>query len=47
MDIAGGEEGGTNQECSIDIYTLSCVNQIASEKLLYNTGSSALCSVMT
>ena len=31
----------------IDIYTLLCVKQIASGKLLNSTGSSALCSVMT
>ena len=29
------------------IYTLLCVRQIAGEKLLYNTGSPAWCSVMT
>ena len=38
-------EGGTNLNSSIEIYTLPCVKQIASEKLLHNTGSSALCSV--
>ena len=31
----------------IHIYTLPCVKQIASGKLLCNTGSSAQCSVMT
>ena len=31
----------------IMIYTLSCVKQIASEKMLYNTGSPAWSSVMT
>ena len=30
----------------MDIYTLLCVRQISSGKLLYSTGSSALCSVM-
>ena len=36
-----------NWEISIDIYTLSCVKQIASGNLLYSTGSSAGCSVVT
>ena len=40
-------EKETNAESSSDIYTLSCVKQIASEKLLYNTGSPAWCSLMT
>ena len=29
------------------IYTLSCVKQIASEKMLYNTGSPAWSSMIT
>ena len=41
-----GKKGGTNCKIRIYIYTLLCVNLIASGKLL-NTGSSALCSVMT
>ena len=40
-------EVGTNWESSIEIYTLPCVKQIASGKLLYNTGSSTQCSVTT
>ena len=32
-----------NGESGIDIYTLSCVKQITSGNLLYNTGSSAQC----
>ena len=32
---------------SIDIYTLPCVKQIATGKLLYNTGTSVQGSVMT
>ena len=44
MDTAGEGEGATNQESSIAIYTLPCVEQIASGKLLQNTGSSAQCS---
>ena len=36
-----------NWEAETHIYTLPCVKQIASGKLLYSTGSSAQCSVMT
>ena len=36
-----------NCKSSIDIYTLPYVKQIASGKLLYNTGSPAWCSVTT
>ena len=36
-----------NWEIRIDIYTLPCVKQTASGTLLYSTGSSAQCSVMT
>ena len=43
----GVEVRKMNWEIRIDIYTLPCVKQIASWKLLYSTGSSALCSVMT
>lgn len=35
MDTAGEEESGTNGESIINIYTLPCVEHIASEKLLY------------
>ena len=35
MDTGGGE-GGPDGESSTDIYTLPCVKQIASGKLLYN-----------
>ena len=34
-------------ESSTDTYTLPCVKDIASGKLMYSTGSSAWCSVMT
>ena len=34
-------EGGANRESSVDIYTPPCIEQIASWKLLYNTGSPA------
>ena len=48
MDTVGGEEEGEmNWEIRIDINTLPCVEQIASGKQLYSTGSSARCSVMT
>ena len=44
---AGKGEGGMDWESSIDIHKLSCVKQIANEKLLYNTGSSTWCSETT
>ena len=47
VDTAGEGGGGTNWEIRIDIYTLPCVKLIASGNLLYSTGSSAQCSVMT
>ena len=37
VDTAAGGEDGTNWEIRIDIYTLLCVKQIASGKLLYNS----------
>ena len=40
-------EGGTNWEIRFDINTLSCVKKIAGGNVLYSTGSSAQCSVMT
>ena len=43
----GEGKSGTNGESTIDIYTLSCIKEIAGEKLLYNTGSPAWHSVMT
>ena len=47
--VGEGREGedGMNRGNSIDIYTLPCVKQIANGKLLYNTGNSAQCSVIT
>ena len=47
VDTVGEDEGGKKWESSIDIYTLSCVKQIDSGKLLNNTGSPAWDSVMT
>ena len=35
------------REIRFDINTLPCIEQIASGNLLYSTGSSARCSVMT
>ena len=43
MDIVRKGEDGTNWESDIDMYTIPCVKQIASGKLLYSPGSSALC----
>ena len=37
----------THTHTHINVYTLSCVKHIASGNLLYSTGSSAWCSVMT
>ena len=39
--------GGTSWESSVDMYTLPCVQQLASGKLLGRAGSSAPCSVKT
>ena len=47
VDTAGEGEGGTNWESSTDMYTLPYVKEIAGGKLLYSTGSPALCSVTT
>ena len=44
---SGGRRRGDDLESNTDIYTLPCIKQIASEKLLRSTGSSAWCSVMT
>ena len=42
-----GGESGMNWESSADICIFPCLKQMASGKLLYSTGSSARCSVMT
>ena len=47
VNIAGEGEGRTNWESSTDIYTLSCMKQMTSGKLLYNTRSPAWHSVTT
>ena len=41
VDTVGEGESGMNGEGSLNIYTLSCVQQMAGEKLLYNTGGPA------
>ena len=46
MDTSGGGEAGMNRESSAEISTLPCVKWPARGKLLYNTGSSAWCSVI-
>ena len=46
QEISKGE-GRMNRESNTDAQTLSLVKQIPSGKLLYSTGSSAQCSVMT
>ena len=38
VDTVGDGESGTNRECNINIYALLCVEWLAGEKLLYNTG---------
>ena len=45
VDTEGEGEGG--MKIRFDINTLPCVKYIASGNLLYSTGSSAWCSVMT
>ena len=47
MEMEWGKEGGMNWEIGTDINTLPYVKQIAWGNLLYSTGSSAWCSVMT
>ena len=47
MDTKGGKGGGMNWEIGIDIYTLLCIKQITNENLLYRTGNSTQCSVVT
>ena len=41
------EEGGMNWETGIEVCAVSCTKQIASGNLLYSTGSSARCSLVT
>ena len=47
VDTVGEGESETNGESSVNIYSLSGVRWIVGEKLLHNTGSLVLCSLMT
>ena len=47
VDTEREGESGTNGKSSINVYTLSCIKQIACEKLVYNTRSPAWPSMMT
>ena len=47
MAIAGEVMGRADGETNTDGCTLPCVKEVASEKLLQSTGSSAQSSVMT
>ena len=42
VDTIREGKSGTNGESRIDIYTLSCVKQIANKKLLYNNREPSL-----
>lgn len=46
MDAVGEGEGGVDWESATAVYTATG-KQVASGRLLHNTGSSAPCSVMT
>ena len=46
-DTKGGMEGEMNWEIGIDVYTLLCIKYITNENLLYSTGNSTQCSVVT
>ena len=41
------QEEGMNWETGVDIYTFLCVKEITNKNLLYSTGSSPPCSVVT
>ena len=43
----GKGKGGINWEIGIDIYTLLYIKQITNKNVLYSTGNSFQCSVMT
>ena len=47
VDTTRERESERNWERWVDIYTLLCVELIASVKLLHSTRSSAWCSLMT
>ena len=46
VDTVREGESGMSGESRTDVYTLPCVKQIASGKLLSSTGGSVRCSVM-
>ena len=43
----GAVGSGMNREPGIDVFALPCAKQIASGNLVYSTGGSAQCSVVT
>ena len=45
VDLKWGR--GVNWKVGSDVFTLLCVKQVSSGKLLYSIGSSARCSAMT
>ena len=47
MGTKGEGGGGMNWQIGIDIYTLPCIKQVTNENLLYSTGNSTWCSVVT
>ena len=47
VDTVVEGEGGTHWVVRIDVYTLTCVKQVASGKLLYSARGSDRCSVKT
>ena len=47
VDTVGEEEGGTNEESSMETYTLPYVKQIDSGNFLYDSGNSNWGSVIT
>ena len=47
LDTVGEGEGGMNRESSMETHTLPYLNYIASGDLLYDSGSSNLCSLTT
>ena len=47
IEMKGEREGVVNWEIGTDIYTLLCIKQKTNENLLYITGTSTQCSVVT
>ena len=46
-DTKEGREGGMNWEIGVDIYTLLCIEWITNGSLLYSSGDSTQCSLVT